>query len=69
MKKYVNNSTGCELNEQEYKDLLTREYTEQWNEDLNLIVIEFKEDEKTLQDYINYQLQNDNDSDFELIEE
>lgn len=69
MKKYVNNSTGCELKEQEYKDLLIREYTEQWNQDLNLIAEEFKEDGKTLEDYINYQLQNDNDSDFELIEE
>ena len=48
-----------------------REYKDSWENDLNDLVEEFKEDGKSYQDYLNYMKEYDNAlaDDFEIIED
>ena len=61
-KRYYNSNTDVTLNEKDYKDLLIREWTEQYNQ--------LDEDEKvesgweTLEKYISYQKEYGCDTDF-----
>ena len=67
--KYVNVKTGAELNEEEFNAMCEREYKGYWDNNLNIIVEEFKEDGKTFKDYLNYMKNNDTGifEDFEII--
>ena len=67
--KYVNVKTGAELNEKEFNAMCEREYKDSWDNNLNIIVEEFKEDGKTFKDYLNYMKDNDTGifEDFEII--
>ncbi len=67
MDMFKNLITGAVLSEEEYNTLLIKEYTEQWYNDLILLVLEFKEQGLTLDDYVNYCIDNIVDTDFELI--
>ena len=69
--KYVNVNSGKELTEKEFKEMCEREYKDSWENDLNEIVVEFKEDGKSYQDYLNYMKEYDNAlaDDFEIIED
>ena len=67
--KYVNVNNGKELNEKEFNEMCEREYKNYWDNNLNIIVEEFKEDGKTFKDYLNYMKNNDTGifEDFEII--
>lgn len=65
MKSYKNINTGKVLNEVEYNELLIREYTDMYENDLTDIAEEFKEEGKTLCQFIEYMIENDIDNDFE----
>lgn len=67
MDMFKNLITGAILSEEEYNTLLIKEYTEQWYNDLILLVLEFKEQGLTLDDYVNYCIDNIIDTDFEII--
>ena len=68
MKTYKNILTGVILTEEEYKELLIRECKEQWKDESNLLVSEFKEEGKNINDYIEYTLNTNIDSDFVIID-
>ena len=69
--KYVNVNSGVELTEKEFDEMCIREYKDSWNNDLDDLVVEFKEDKKTYQDYLNYMKEYDESlaDDFEIIED
>ena len=52
--KYVNVNSGVELTEKEFDEMCEREYKDSWENDLNEIVVEYKKDGKSYQDYLNY---------------
>ena len=69
--KYVNVNSGVVLTEEEFNEMCEREYKDSWENDLNEIVVEFKEDGKSYKDYLNYMKEYDNAlaDDFEIIED
>ena len=69
--KYVNVNSGVELTEKEFNEMCEREYKDSWENDLNDLVEEFKEDGKSYQDYLNYMKEYDHAlaDDFEIIED
>ena len=69
--KYVNVNSGVELTEKEFNEMCEREYKDAWENDLDDLVVEFKEDGKSYQDYLNYMKEYDNAlaDDFEIIED
>ena len=69
--KYVNVNSGVELTEKEFNEMCERGYKDSWENDLNDLVEEFKEDGKSYQDYLNYMKEYDNAlaDDFEIIED
>ena len=69
--KYVNVNSGVELTENEFNEMCEREYKDSWENDLNDLVEEFKEEGKSYQDYLNYMKEYDNAlaDDFEIVED
>ena len=69
--KYVNVNSGVELTEKEFNEMCEREYKDAWENDLDDLVVEFKEDGKSYQDYLNYMKEYDNAlaDDFEIVED
>lgn len=69
--KYQSNVTGNILTEEEFNSMLLREYKDSWENDLNEIVAEFKEDGKSYNDYIEYMKKYDTHlgEEFEIIED
>ena len=67
--KYVNVKTEAVLDEKEFNAMCEREYKDSWDNNLNIIVDEFKGDGKTFKDYLNYMKDNDTGifEDFEII--
>lgn len=68
MIKYINVFTGDSLTEQEYSEMMIKDFTQEWNENLTSEADELKEAGKTLQDYLNYRKQYDYDTDFKAID-
>ena len=52
--KYVNVNSGVELTEKEFNEMCEREYKDSWENDLNDLVEEFKEDGKYVDKMMNY---------------
>lgn len=69
MRKFKNINTGKILTEREYTELLMSEYIEMWYSDANTVVEDMKDEGKTVLHYIKYMIDNDCDSDFEVVEE
>ena len=69
--KYVNVNSGVELTEKEFDEMCEREYKDSWENSLNEIVVEYKKDGKSYQDYLNYMKEYDDPlaGDFEIIED
>lgn len=67
MVKYINVFTGDSLTEQEYNEMMIKDFTQEWNENLTSEADELKEAGKTLQDYLNYRKQYSYNTDFKAI--
>lgn len=72
MRKFKNINTGVVLTEKEYNDLLTREYTELYNqneESMDMETYSCKyEENMSLEQFIEYKRQHEVDSDFIEVE-
>ncbi|MRY42796.1 MULTISPECIES: hypothetical protein [Bacteria] len=68
MIKYINVFTGNSLTEQEYNEMMIKDFTQEWNENLTSEADELKEAGKTLQDYLNYRKQYSYNTDFKAID-
>lgn len=54
MRKFKNAKTGIILNEDEYKALLREYFTDAWENEWCDIALEFKEDGRTLEEYLEH---------------
>jgi len=66
---YLNKNNDKVLTEKEYNELIHRENLDAWENNLNAMVEEFKEEGKSFEDYEKYMADTYCDLDFEIVEE
>ena len=69
MERVINVNTNEIITVEELKELHLRECKEFWENNLNAIVEDFKEDGKSFEEYFNYMEENYGDSDYKLLED